>query len=959
MIHTIAKRARTAIVRWPGVAAAVACGLGSTIALAQENDELAEVVVTGTSIRGVAPVGSEAVTLGREEIAATGLNQPAEILNLMPQVHNLGSPGGANGQRGQVINLRGLGANATLVLVDGRRLVPSGTTGNFLEANQVPASALERIEVVADGQSAIYGSDAVAGVVNYVLRKDLNGVEVGVRYKRAATDYDEKGATVLAGTTWSGFAGLGNGNVVVSYEYTDQSPMLEGSSPFLRQDLRAFGGNDARLLDNSASVASTAGNIIVGPGAPNSAMPSAGNYTYYGLTPGITGVPTAASVLARVNQPNLTDSSFSNDYLNAQKRHQGTVFLNQSLTENLDLFYQGFFGKRDSVQRTYQTANIFGRRLCVLPGTPYYINGLYTGAAATGCTLGGGSGPPDSYEVQYNFSKDFGYGNSTYYDNTYTHTLGLRLGLAGDWRAELYATQGRSSSCGMCVLGVFPNMDAMQNQVNLGNINPYSSEPLTAAQLATFLGDNRQTATNRLRNAALKLDGSVFEVPGGMVRAALGVEYNDLRQRYLNGANRGIDNVFTLDTTTEASRNVKAAYAEVFVPVVGPSQAVPFVKSLSVDVAVRTEDYSDFGRTTNPKVGLTWAWNDSVSLRGSWGKAFRAPDLPGINPGTLRILLPAPQLNAVTNIIPPSFCAPQGCFSTMLLAIGSNPDLGPERAETWSFGADLRPAAVPGLRGSFTFYSVDYTDRIVAPLDNYTDTPEHYALYSKYVILTPAPAGCVNGNRATYNPAILPWLDEVNLFGPPSAFWDVCSIQAVLNRFSHNDASTRQRGLDINLGYGFDTRIGTLNIDMAVSKILSAKQVLIPGGAETDASGRINYPVDLRGRGGVGWTRGAWGADLHVNYVGDYTNDLPITVGGVRQPVSLVPAWTTVDAGLRYQTDEDAGFWLGGIRLALTAQNILGRDPPVVLSTASTYAFDAQNAQVFGRIWQLQVSKAF
>jgi iron complex outermembrane receptor protein len=387
---------------------------------------------------------------------------------------------------------------------------------------------------------------------------------------------------------------------------------------------------------------------------------------------------------------------------------------------------------------------------------------------------------------------------------------------------------------------------------------------------------------------------------------------------------------------------------------------VPLAKGLDLDGAVRYEKYSDFGKTTNPKLGLTWAPVDSVSFRGSWGRSFRAPDLPSLNENTVRILIPVPQLNAVTNIIPPSFCAPTGCFSTMLLAIGSNSDLGPERAKTWSAGFDFTPQWLTGFKTSLTYYNVSYKDRIVAPIDNYTDTAEHYALYQKYVVLTPPPAGCVNTDPATWNPALVEWMSEPNVFGTPAQFWPGCQIQAVLNRFTHNDASTRQDGIDLTMNYAFDTSMGAWNLNLTASKILSATQHLIDGGPESDALGRINYPVKLRGRGGVTWNRGGLSANVWLNYVDSYRNDLPITVLGVRKPVSEVPSWTTVDASLTYRIEKgSAAPWLGGTRVSLAVQNLFDRDPPVVLSTANADGFDAQNAQVFGATWQLELSKAF
>lgn len=166
-----------------------------------------EIVVTGTHISGVKPVGSEAVTMDREAILATGQTNAADVVRTLPQVRNLGefreggTQGGNNNQQGNAINLRGLGQAATLVLIDGHRVTNTGASQTFTEANAVPLAALERIEVVADGASAVYGSDAVAGVVNYVLRKDYEGIEASFRASNSNGGL-ELTPGITAGTNW-------------------------------------------------------------------------------------------------------------------------------------------------------------------------------------------------------------------------------------------------------------------------------------------------------------------------------------------------------------------------------------------------------------------------------------------------------------------------------------------------------------------------------------------------------------------------------------------------------------------------------------------------------------------------------------------------------------------------------------------------------------------------------------
>src|SRR5688572_16588582 len=170
----------------------------TSIALAQQSGETAgeleEIVVTGSSIRGVTNPGSPVITLGREELAATGLATSSDLARALPQVINLGADesrlggaqdGAANTTRVSGINLRGIGNEATLLLIDGRRLAPAGVIKSLYDPNVIASSAVERLEVVVDGASAIYGSDAVAGVVNIITRKNFRGAETMLRYGHA------------------------------------------------------------------------------------------------------------------------------------------------------------------------------------------------------------------------------------------------------------------------------------------------------------------------------------------------------------------------------------------------------------------------------------------------------------------------------------------------------------------------------------------------------------------------------------------------------------------------------------------------------------------------------------------------------------------------------------------------------------------------------------------------------
>src|SRR4051812_35805328 len=217
-----------------------ACALVSTVSMTAHAQERAaapaveEIVVTGTSIRGVASAGSPSIALDHEAFVESGLATSSDLARSLPQVINLGADesrlggaqdGAANTTRVSGINLRGIGNEATLLLINGRRLAPAGVIKSLYDPNVIPASAVERMEVVVDGASAIYGSDAVAGVVNIITRKDFSGAESFLRYG-SADGTDQIVASQNFGLTWDG------GSVFAAVEHFERDRLAGSDRDF-------------------------------------------------------------------------------------------------------------------------------------------------------------------------------------------------------------------------------------------------------------------------------------------------------------------------------------------------------------------------------------------------------------------------------------------------------------------------------------------------------------------------------------------------------------------------------------------------------------------------------------------------------------------------------------------------------------------------------------------------------
>jgi iron complex outermembrane recepter protein len=904
-------------------------------------DDLQEVVVTGTIIRGIDPPGAQTVTLDRVAIEATGLTTIADVARTLPQVQNLGfsesvsfgQGAAANQQRGTSINLRGLGPNATLLLLDGNRITPSGTVGTFTEANIVPVAALQRIEVVADGASALYGSDAIAGVVNYVLRRDFVGVEGNVRYT-SGKYWDQYGGNVLAGTKWE--LGGRPGNVLFTYDFDHQDPMLSSSSRFIRQDMRPFGGNDNRIVGNGVTSGSLT-NIVVPTTTPNTVYPTAGNNLFYTVAPGNTGVPTAASLA--LNQLSLaTNGTSPADYIQKNKRQQFVFVANQQLTDRLDFGVTGIYNRRDSDSRAATLGSY------TVPATsPFYITGI-PGQAA---------GAP--LAVRYNYEKDFGLSSTNNLNKAYAVIGRLGVELGGGWRGTASLNRGLD-----VVDRTNPNSinnTAAQAAINNGLFNPFDTRPLSSSVLSGFRGNFLMYGETRLFDYVVKADGPLMDTRAGTIRVAAGGEYTRTDTLYRQGSPAGLTNVFTLARNTRMDRDVKAAFAEVFIPLVGKDMGIRGVHSLTLDVAARTEKYSDFGRTTNPRVGVEWATTESLSLRGSWSTSFRAPGIASKNPGTFQAVANGFVVNNAGNPLIP-VDVPSTRQTRVITRGGSNSELLPEESDNYSLGFEYTPEAVEGLKLSASYYNYKYKQQIAQLFINGRDflaSPGNAEVFAPFIIPTPAPAGCVEGNPSTYNPLVAALATgSIPVTGP------FCSVRAILDARDQNASSTKQDGLDVSVAYEFERWGGQLNVGASGSYLFNVKTAFTEGSPLVERVDTINYPVALRARFNAGWSRGPYNVGLIANVVGSYKNNLPITVLGVTQPVKSVPSWTTLDLNLGYRSSSEEGL-LSGVRANLTIQNLTDRDPPVVLSSnggTQGYAFDNQNHNPFGRIFRFQLTKS-
>lgn len=441
------------------------------------------------------------------------------------------------------------------------------------------------------------------------------------------------------------------------------------------------------------------------------------------------------------------------------------------------------------------------------------------------------------------------------------------------------------------------------------------------------LGDVSLKNDEKVASVDLNIDGSLFELPGGIVKLALGGSYREehfiSRILYSTASN----NIRTVD------RNVRAAYAELFVPIVGEANAVPLVRALDLSAAVRYDRYSGFGGTTNPKLGLRWEVFDGLDLRGAWGTSFRAPSADEL-------------LNQASGLVLFSFpfTAPNGVGTVpIFIQQGVTSALGPEKAHEITLGIDYRSKRLPGARLQLNFYDIDYTDRVTQPAFD-TTALTHPGTYGALIstFANDAEAGAYMQNFIANGGQFF------NLAG-------TTNIRYLYRANTINAASVKQSGLDGSATYTFDRGGALYNLALDAAYIIKLDSRLARGADVADVLNNLGNPNRLRVRGTAGWARGEWQANLFVNYVGPYHNTFSI-------PTQQIKASTTADLVFGFRSEAEAGTLLHGTSATLAITNIFDTKPPYVASGAPTTSgvhYDAANADPRGRYVSLELRRAW
>ena len=900
-----------------------------------------------TDIDGPSPVS----TYDLDDIRGSGALNLADFLRTIPQTYN-GAGAGRNsapddlnmgaGQRDETsflplvpsagaspivannvpiqtgvsgVSLRGLGSASTLVLVDGRRVAQAGErnrgTGSgqgFVDLNTIPLGLIERIEIITDGASAIYGADAVAGVINIVLKKSWVGTEVNGSVKLT----QHGGARERQSTVSTGIAALGGKfRGMLAINYYDRDPLYASQRSFsksadFRTKLQGYNattglpvyGTDQRIQwGYPAVVQSTATTGFVSiPGVRVLVAPAGSATTppisaFEPRTTNASSQPTTLTAIVAQGQ-RITNPAPWTELIAGSDRRGLTATGSYEFSKKIEVY--GTYSFSDS-RSLAQTLPVYVANVSVAAA-----NNIFGEAIQFGMLL------PQ-------------WGQIWQQTKTQTHTLtaGIRGQLGDSWRWDAgYRTQDQKyHSLSHTFNATAFNALANNNDASQ-RFNPFIDERVAGA--ASQAGLLAQTALyptvdgrSGLDSFDVTADGDIYKIWGGTIRAAVGGSYENDKNTNTAVAFAGFPVIATPTTFTD-NRNTRAAFAELQVPIFGKPNAVPLIQRLEANIAGRYEKISDAGSKGVPKYGVTWQPIRAVLLRGGYSEGYRAPSLTEDR----RVA----SINTTATVVDPA----RGNQSYQTTSIGrSNPNLKPESSTNEFYGAVIEPPFVTGLSLSVTYYRTIQKDAIQAALGN-TIILNNEALFPGFV------------ERAAPTAA------------DTAAGWKGVITTIYAQRV--NFGEIRNESMDLGATYRLPwEKLGRWRLSVNAAKTIAQSRQLTIGApaindvGDTFSSPRWNIATNLN------WRKGSWTATVAHSYMSGYNSNL----AGVTPTSYTTPAMRMIDVRGTYEFKN--GVWRNygkGLRIGLGVANLEDTEPPFF---NNIYGFNGglHGRWAFGRTYEI------
>jgi outer membrane receptor protein involved in Fe transport len=923
--------------------------VASGMSYAQTAEEvLEEITVTGSYIKGSSTTGAlPVVVVGRNEIEALGSPTTADIVNNL--TINTGSENRSNALGGQNrntgtanINLRGLGLDKTLILFNGKRQTihstSAGSGASFVDINIMPSIALDRMEVLKDGAAATYGSDAVAGVVNFITRTDFEGFEVSGSYRDRTDSASQANWDVSGIWGWAG----DNSNLVIAGAYSEVEQLSADKVDWTVEQLEANRAvssvagpgsliltpdltdpNQATNFNNYigsfGALAPVAGQLILG-GAPNNDPGCAANG---GIPFNVSGGTADLGIPPEFGRCGY---SFRRHFNLADEQEKTNLWM--TFETDLDADHQFY---AEAAYYSVDVSDIGNSpsfpvlRLEVIPaenpGNFLGIDGFYLGRPFG-----------QNFPTQRSF-RDY---------ETYRFVGGFRGALGQNWEFDTSLSYSSNNvvestptvlqqrfSDGLDGLGG-PNCDTATGTPGVGDcmwFNPFStrfSDPALANDPAveSFMrSSNDLDQTADLLVFDMVLTRSLWDMSAGTVESAFGIQYRDESLKVNRNLEATITDNFIFvggGRNVNQTQDVFAVFGEL---------AIPLTDKLEAQVAVRYEDYgAQIGDTFDPKLALLWSVNDTLALRASASTTFRAPTLHQ-------------RFNRETNLIP---------FGDVPIGGGTpatgfkgaettgNPNLEPETATTFNIGVVL--SNVGNFNMTLDYWNIDFEDVIVIENAQTKVTIEN-------VLCNARTPDC-------RDPDILrnPLVGE----DPNDNLQHSGDISKVIANFV-NAPTIETSGVDLNAALGFDTNsLGSLVVGLDYSYMFNYDIGSIPGvvggvvttvaidavGSRNDSNIATSLP-QFRANAYLDWFGERHNAKLVVRHIDEYEDDKS---GANQQFNSVIDSWTTVDLYYNFNFSNDRS------TLGFNVTNIADEDPPFADQDLN---FDARVHSPFGRQYQL------
>lgn len=891
--------------------------------------EAQRVEITGSSIKRIdAQTALPVTTVTRDEIERSGVSSTEQLLQSLSAISSQGGIGNSTGAGqstyGQSsVSLRGLGEDRTLVLVNGRRLAAfAGGNGASVNVNSIPLAAIERVEVLKDGASGVYGSDAMAGVINFILKKNYNGVELGAT---AGAPTRGGGGNSSKAHIVGGFGDLASDRFNVTL-----SASVERDSALFARDRRfARTGNVAPYISAAATgQGNIEGGYTLGSGQPydpndeNTVGNVPGRQPGFGNSPGTGyGNPLAladqcGSIRMYRDANSTTKGAPYCTYDSAAdvglipKRELATLSGNFTfrLTDSLEAFGDALFS-RSNVRQEYQpsparrsffvTDSLFAQQgvepaLVIRPNNPNYAIARDYLQAMDAANPGQGYTDLIGQPLAVT-GRIFDFGNRVNEDTARQSrlTAGLRGNLKNhDW--EVAAVRNESRVSGSVPDGYFSQV-ALARVINspTSDYNPWSLEQSAAFKdaLATA-GAKYSGATLSAKSVSTSVDGritgDILQLPAGMMQYAAGAQFR--KESFLTEPSAALEtgDIAGLGGATppvDRDRRISSAFAELNAPI---------IKGLEGNLAVRHDRYNDVGNSTTYKASLRYQPTRQILLRGSIGSGFRAPTL---------VDLWQPQAVGISE----QFNDPATGQTDLQVnsLTGGNPELKPEKSKQRSIGVVLQPTQEVTV--SLDYFRIKVSDII--------STPSAQEVASRFRSGDPSFAGFVT---------LTPGSNDIE------------SMVQTLQNVGKADLS----GIDLEASYSKNLGAGRLDVNMSGTYMIKFDQTS-PGGAVSKKVGTMVEPdgtpvlstngvqdgVVLRWKHylSTSWSQGSWVFTVAQNFYKGYRdgNDL-------NDEAHRVPSQALYDAQVAFTGVKN-------LRLALGIKNVFDKSPPMFIPTSNQF----------------------